>query len=126
MDKTKKTTGKAATGATAKKKPPAKKTKKTATTEKGEVKSAQAAAPKAAKKAGNEKAKEKKAKKKEDVQIMTLEMIEEKFEKQTKAYNQRIMKFMKAEQRPLTLALICKYAFPKPRYSKQVLDAMSE
>lgn len=48
------------------------------------------------------------------VQVMTLEMIEEKFDKQTKAYNQRIMNFMRVEQRPLTLQLIMKYAFPAP------------
>ena len=128
----KKTTAKATTGAAAKKKPPvAKKGKKTTTAEKGEGKSAQATAPKATKKTGNEKPKEKKAKKKEDdVQVMTLEMIEEKFEKQTKAYNQRIMNYMRVEQRPLTLALICKYAFPKPpqprHATEPIVDETSE
>ena len=56
--------------------------------------------------------------------------IEEKFEKQTKAYNQRIMNYMRVEQRPLTLALICKYAFPKPpqprHATKPIVDETSE
>lgn len=50
----------------------------------------------------------------EEVQIMTLEMIEEKFERQTKAYNLRILNIMRGEQRALTLPLILKYAFAKP------------
>ena len=44
------------------------------------------------------------------------------FEQKTIAFNLRIKNYMTQQQKPLTLKLICKYAFPKPKYPEGVLE----
>ena len=58
---------------------------------------------------------------------MSMEEIEEMFEKKTDAYNKLMAEHAarKNVMKPMTLKLICRLAFPEPEYPEEVLDAQS-
>ena len=67
-------------------------------------------------------------KKKEEFKIMSLEQIEELFEKKTESYHAAIKEYtaQKSAMKPLTLKLICRHAYPQPEYPTEVMEAAKE